>query len=86
MISYRWIEECIREGQLVEEESHRIHRLGNRHGGTGGGGSGLRSARRNEFSPADDRILIDYLKRKKAAGESLQGNNIYKTFADAVFA
>lgn len=78
MISYKWIEECCRTGELVDTESHKIHRLGSR--GTGG----HRTARRNEFSAADDHLLINFIKRQAAANGAISGNKIYDSLAAVV--
>ena len=76
MISYKWIEECCREGVLVDTESYKIHRQGNI--------SSRRTARRNEFSAEDDRLLIEYVKKHAAVNGAIFGNKIYESFAAAV--
>jgi len=73
MISYKWIEECCKRGELVDTESYKIHKPGTT------GGSLHRSSRRNEFSPADDRLLIAHI--KKHPGAAVQGNKIYDSLA-----
>ena len=80
MISYKWIEECCREGELVDYESHRIVKTG----GLSKPGVLHRSARRNEFSSADDQLLLEYVKKHAAAQGAIQGNKIYEAFAAAV--
>ena len=80
-MSYKWIEDCCKEGELLDWESFVIDRVK-----PVGGGSlaGNRSIRRNEFSAEDDRILLDFVMKQKAAGAALQGNKIYESFAVAV--
>jgi hypothetical protein len=78
MTSYKWIEECCRQGELVDADSHKIR-------GIQKGISGShRSGRRNEFSAADDRILIDHIKINAARGAHTKGNVIYDSLARAV--
>jgi hypothetical protein len=78
MISYKWIEECCRTGELVDTESHKIRRLGNRNTG------GHRTARRNEFSAADDRLLVEFVKKHAAVNGAISGNKIYDSLAAVV--
>lgn len=76
MISYRWIEECCKQGELLDLESHKIRRSRT---------TGIhRTGRRNEFSAEDDRILLDHIKKSVARGESAKGNRIYDSLAQAV--
>ena len=77
MISYKWIEECCKQGELVDTESHEIRKP------VSTGGSFHRSSRRNEFSAADDRLLIAHI--KKHPGAAIQGNRIYDSLAAEVF-
>ena len=78
MTSYKWIEECCSRGHLVDHEPYRI---GAPRRGTAG--VAHRSARRNEFTPEDDRLLIEFLKRHAAHG-AICGNKIYESFAQEV--
>lgn len=50
----------------------------------GGGTAGMRTARRNEFTPEDDRLLLEYIKSQVAVNKSLSGTVIYNAFAEAV--
>jgi len=77
MISYKWIEECCKRGELVDTETHKIRRP------VSTGGSLHRSSRRNEFSAADDRLLIAHI--KKHPGAAIQGNKIYDSLAAEVY-
>lgn len=76
MISYKWIEECCKREELVDTESFEIHRP------VTTSGSLNRSNRRNEFSAADDRLLIAHI--KKHPGAAIQGNKIYDILAAEV--
>jgi hypothetical protein len=78
MISYRWVEDCLRNGHLVDPEQHRIEGQAAKTSGTS------RSSRRNEFTAADDKLLIDFIKKQASMGASLSGNKIYEEFAVAV--
>jgi hypothetical protein len=77
MTSYKWIEECCKLGELVDTESHKIYV-------TGGKSNVFRTARRNEFSAADDRILLEHLKTQVARGAAIKGNLIYDSLAQLV--
>lgn len=61
----------------MDTESHKIRKpvtnVGSLH----------RSSRRNEFSAADDRLLIAHI--KKHPGAAIQGNRIYDILAAEVF-
>jgi hypothetical protein len=49
-----------------------------------GGTAGMRSARRNEFTAEEDRLLLAYVKAQIAANKPVGGNVIYNAFAEAV--
>lgn len=76
MISYKWLEECIKQRELIDTESHKIRKAGAISGGH-------RTGRRNEFSPNDDRILIDHIKKQPPSAH-LRGNVIYDSLAQVV--
>jgi len=74
-ISYKWIEESIRQGQLQDPEDHRIASVK-----TNGG----RTFKRNEFSVKDDQILMDAVLKATETGLGLSGNKLYDDIAKAV--
>src|SRR5277367_3599101 len=74
MVSYRWIEQCCRDSELLDTESFKIEKI--RPAGGGSLGGGHRSIRRNEFSPEEDRILLAFVMKQKAAGAAISGNRI----------
>ena len=82
MVSYKWIEQCCREEELLDTESYVITKT--RPSGGGSLGGGHRSVRRNEYSAEDDRILLAFVAKQKAAGAAIAGNRIYDSFAAAV--
>jgi hypothetical protein len=82
MVSYKWIERCCREEELLDTESYVIVKT--RPAGGGSLGGGHRSVRRNEYSAEDDRILLAFVMKQKAAGGAIAGNRIYDSFAAAV--
>ena len=49
-----------------------------------GGTAGMRTARRNEFTPEDDRLLLEYIKSHASVNKALSGTTIYDAFAEAV--
>ena len=49
-----------------------------------GGTAGMRTARRNEFTPEDDRLLLEYIKSQVAVNKHISGTAIYNAFAEAV--
>ena len=60
----------------MDTESYKIRRPGTT------GGSLHRSSRRNEFSAADDRLLLAHI--KKHPGAAIQGNKIYDSLSAEV--
>jgi hypothetical protein len=78
MTSYKWIEDCCKEGRLVDDDKYEIPRTGTIAVGV------HRSSRRNEFSPDDDKILMDIVKKQIAAGAAVSGNNLYIGIAGRV--
>jgi hypothetical protein len=82
MVSYRWIEQCCSEEELLDTESYVI--VNRRPAGGGSLRGGHRSVRRNEYSPEDDRILLAFVMKEKAAGGAISGNRIYDSLAAAV--
>ena len=76
-ISYKWIEESIRNGELQDPEKYRI-------AAPAGGGSGARTARRTEFSPRDDQILLEAVRKATEMGLGLSGNKLYDDIASRV--
>ena len=79
MISYKWIEECVKQGEQVDRESYKIRRPSHVRAH-----STHRSLRRNEYSVEDDRILIEHVKKHAARGASISGNKIFDSFAAEV--
>lgn len=79
MISYKWIEKCCSEEELVDQTPYEIVKTG----GLSKPGTANRSVRRNEFSAADDGLLLEYVKKHAVHG-ALQGNKIYEAFSLAV--
>ena len=74
-VSFQWIEECIKQAQLVDKEpflaapkEQQVRRPG-----------ALRPAKstRNPFSHEDDIYLYQFLKVKERQGASLLGNQVY---------
>jgi len=83
MVSYRWIEACCAEGELLDTESYVIEKTRPVGRGSLAGGQ-HRSVRRNEFSAEDDRLLLAFVMKQKAKGAAISGNRIYDSFAEAV--
>jgi hypothetical protein len=82
LVSYRWIEECCAKHEVVDTAPYVI--AVNRPSIRTGGPAGMRTARRNEFTPQDDSLLIEYLKSQVAVNRPIGGNAPYNDFADAV--
>ena len=74
-ISYRWIEESIKQQKLQDAESYKIIRTKP---------SVSRTHRRNEFSTEDDQILIQAVKHAESKGIALSGNKLYDDLASLV--
>lgn len=81
-VSYHWIEECCKNGQVVDTELHAItvNTPAIRSGGTGG----MRTVRRNEFTADEDRMLLEYVKSQAAVNKPISGFAPYNVFAEAV--
>jgi hypothetical protein len=81
-VSYHWIEECCAKGKVVDMAPHVI--VVNKPSIRTGGPAGMRTARRNEFTPQEDSLLIEFLKSQVAVNKPIGGNAPYNAFADAV--
>jgi hypothetical protein len=81
-VSYRWIEECCAKNEVVDTAPHVI--AVNKPSIRTGGAAGMRTARRNEFTPQEDALLIEYLKSQVAVNKPIGGNAPYNAFAEAV--
>ena len=67
--SYKWIEECCREGMIVDDSQYPLHKVARP--------NGQRNPVRTEFTPQDDKILIDFITKQK--GAALSGMKIYES-------
>jgi hypothetical protein len=85
MVSYKWIEACIRDNILHGIEDFIIagaHGVAAKSGAAGRRPGTGRTSKRSEFTREDDQILLDACKKQVAIGGALQGNKMY----DAIFA
>jgi hypothetical protein len=76
-ISYKWIEESVRLGTLVDPQKHRIAKAVKSTGGS-------RTFRRTEFSTKDDQILLEAVLKAAENGLGLSGNKLYDDIASQV--
>ena len=76
-ISYRWIDQSIRNGELADEDAHRA---GPPQNTTRDAGSLSRPIKfgRTPFTAEDDRILYKWVKDAEANGGMILGNELYK--------
>lgn len=87
MVSYRWIEACIRDNILHGIEDFIIagaHGVAAKSGAAGRRPGTGRSFKRSEFTREDDQILLDACKKQADIGGPLHGNKLYDAFAVAV--
>jgi hypothetical protein len=82
--SWKWIEESIKNGQLVDLETHRIGPPAGYVRPVGAGSSIPSRIGRTPFTPEDDRILMSWVTRAERSGLSIKGNRIYEDLARAV--
>ena len=75
-ISYKWLEESIRLGELQDPEKYRIAVPSRTQGG--------RTFRRTEFSKKDDQILLEAVGKATEMGLALSGNKLYDDIASQV--
>ncbi|KAK3998267.1 Rap1 Myb domain-containing protein [Cladorrhinum sp. PSN332] len=77
-VSYKFIDKCIAEGDLVDIDEFRLSK--------GNAARPVASALptkgiRAKFTPADDQILVSWVRRYQQMGASIGGNEIYKELA-----
>lgn len=82
--SWRWIEDSIKNGRLVELESHRIGPALGSVRPVGSGSSIPTRIGRTPFTPEDDRILMNWVTRAERSGAAIKGNKLYEDLARAV--
>jgi hypothetical protein len=80
MTSYRWIEECIRDNQLLDVDEFQIVPAK-------GSANKSRTVRRQEFTAEDDEILLAAVRkhRERTDGVGLSGQRMYEDLAAAVY-
>ncbi len=80
-VSYKYIDACIANGELVDMEAHRIAAAS-----TARPAGSSRSAKttRAPFTEFEKRILVTWVRRCESAGERILGNAIYHTLAENV--
>ncbi|KAK3899860.1 hypothetical protein C8A05DRAFT_36504, partial [Staphylotrichum tortipilum] len=78
-VSYKYIDACVANGALVEMDEHRIFQTG---GARPAGSSRRAKGTRTPFTESDKRILVTWVRKCEAAGESINGNVIYQTLAE----
>jgi hypothetical protein len=80
MTSYRWIEECIRDNQLLDVDEFQIF-------AAKGSANRSRTVRRQEFTAEDDEILFAAVRKHKerADGVGLSGQRMYEALSAAVY-
>ena len=77
MISYKWLDNCCNRRELLDLEDYKI--VGKTKA------AAVRKAFRHDFTAADDRILIEFLKEQGLKGNiALSGNKIYEALAAKV--
>jgi hypothetical protein len=87
MVSYQWIEACIRDDVLHEIGKFVIagkNSVAAKSGAAGRRPGNGRTYKRNEFTREDDQILLDACKKQVAIGGALQGNKMYDAIAETV--
>lgn len=82
--SYKYIEQCVRQGRLVDLEAHRAGPSQPR----GMGASNIpKKGTRSFFTLEDDQLLYDFLQQfENQENAPLHGNKIYQLFERRVFA
>ncbi|KAK4458138.1 Rap1 Myb domain-containing protein [Cladorrhinum samala] len=78
-LSYKFIDACIAEGELVDAEEFRLAKgLIVRPVGSTKPTKGVRT----RFTPADDQILVSWVHQHQRLGASISGNKIYQELAE----
>lgn len=80
-ISYKYIEDCVREGKLLNIESpkYRVHIQPQRRPGVSSNGG---KKTRNAFTPEEDTVLVKWVVQQRNAGYATKGNVIYERLLD----
>lgn len=82
-VSYRFIDESIKRGELASLDEHRIGRPAARPAGSTRMPG---KATRTPFTSEDDKILREWVIQRARIGEKVSGNNIYQKLAQQVVA
>lgn len=81
-VSWKWIEQSVRNGRLEDIEDHRA---GPTHAQPREVGSTQPTKKtRTPFTGADDKILLEWVTRVERKGLPTLGNELYKQFAEKV--
>lgn len=84
-VSWKWIDECIKEGKICDINKHK--KIKTVQSGRPGVSSTGPKGTRTKFTDADDKILIKWVVQQEAAGKrGIQGNTIYDELAAIVSA
>lgn len=81
-ISWRFIEESVKNGQLEDLENHLAGPVTYTAREVGSGGPTRQG--RTPFTAEDDRILMDWVVKGERAGISAKGNELYKQLEEKV--
>ncbi|KAI0120637.1 TRF2-interacting telomeric protein/Rap1 C terminal domain-containing protein [Xylariales sp. AK1849] len=73
--SWRWIEESVRDGRLLDHNDYVINRSASENRPVG---SVQQKSTRSAFTAADDMLLRKFVTRHEAAGVATSGNVIYR--------
>lgn len=79
-VSWTYLEQSIKRGQLEDLETHRISSSRQ----TGGGLSQPNKSTRTPFTQEDDRAISIWVAKAYHRGLSIKGNEIYEQFAEKV--
>jgi len=81
--SYRLIEDAVKDCSLDAKEDYLCNSSAIRPGAPAGSSSNPKLTR-SRFTEKDDQALTEYVREMEASGEPINGNDIYKYFADKV--
>lgn len=79
-VSWTYLEQSIKKGQLEDFEAHRISSSRQ----TGGGPSQPNKSTRTPFTQEDDRAISIWVAKADKLGLPVKGNEIYEQFAEKV--
>ncbi|KAJ4306001.1 hypothetical protein N0V88_000792 [Collariella sp. IMI 366227] len=77
-VSWKYVNDCVSKGELVNIEDYRIHQANEPRPA---GSTRLAKGTRVDYTKKDEQILVTWVRQQVRAGRGIKGNEIYKDLA-----